>query len=108
MPIRKFQCQHCGTTWEALLAHGELDAMCSCGQIITYVPSSGGGVKITEKVGKYWDKNLEVGIKEKMQERSTEHMRTVEMHDIIAKHGIKSLKNHPLIKDNNIKKKSEL
>ena len=63
--------------------------------------------KVTEKVGKYWNKNLKEGIKEEMQERSKEHMRNHEMHDIIAKHGLKNLENHPLIKDGRIRKKGD-
>lgn len=110
MPLRQFECRSCGIKKDIILNHDiDLKKMdCECGGIL--FRKSFGNLNshtVTEKIGKYWNKNLKVGIKEEMKARSQEHMRNHEMHDIIAVHGIEKLKNHPLIKNGKIRKKGE-
>lgn len=107
MPARTLYCTKCNKTYEDILDASVEALMCNvCHEPVSFLPQSF-GFRLTEKVNKYWNKNLTVGAQEKAKEKSKEHMRTVEMHDIIARHGIKNLKNHPLIKDGRIRKKDE-
>lgn len=85
----------------------KVDVCSGCGQEVPYSWGFAVGSRITERVSNYWNKSLEVGIKEKLTERSRDHMRENEMHDMIAKFGVDVLKNHPLMKDGRIRRKNE-
>lgn len=106
MPSKQFKCLNCARVFSRLCAPEIQTVVCVyCSDEAVLRIVSNDQTIVTERVNNYWNKNLKVGKKEQMQERSTEHMRKHEMHDIIAKHGIRNLVNHPLIKDGNIKKK---
>lgn len=108
MPFRYFKCEQCKIEEGRIYDAEKPEVLCKNGHAMEKLPfRSVSNIEVTEKLGKYWNKNLKVGIKEQMQERSREHMREHEMHDIIARHGIKNLRNHPLIKDGRIRRKGE-
>lgn len=108
MPVYKFDCEQCHKVHVVFSNMVENEHDCpDCGLPCTKIYSNTAEAVVTEKVGKYWDKNLKVGVKEELQKKNTEHMREYEMDEIIAKYGMDVMKNHPLIKDGRIKKKGE-
>lgn len=109
MPIRSYHCVFCDNEWSRIQPIDVVEDSCAnCDVPFPYLKNPPLAVVVTEKVNKYWNKDIAVGAKEKAQERSTEHMREVEMHEVIAKQGIKNLVNHPLIKNGRIRKKGEV
>ena len=108
MPVRTFHCVQCDLSWNRLLAVSISTDICSkCAAVCAYVFGTSSDVQITERINNYWNKSLPTGHKEKMEKRSREHMREHEIHDMIAKFGIDTLKNHPLIKDGRVRRKDE-
>lgn len=109
MPLRNFKCLSCNKEDQFIIESSDsIIKKCNCGGEYKKISLSYAlSPNITEKVGKYWNKNLKVGLKEEMKSRSTEHMRKHEMHEIIAKNGIDNVKNHPLMKNGHIRKKGD-
>lgn len=107
MPARRYKCEKCQI--ELYIVTDSITSYyCKCGELLSIQPLSGTApVRITERANAYLDKHVQVGVKEMMQERSREHMRDHEIHDIVAKFGVKNLQNHPLIKDGRVRRKGE-
>lgn len=113
MPSKSFVCfsDNCAGYGFSKIV-GAFDKVASCPRCGTmakfdYASVSAGFHGTTEKVQKYFNKNIDPKSVENRRKSNNEHTRKYEMDDMIAKFGINDLKNHPMIKNGRVRGDNE-